>query len=333
MGKTPRPVFRIPIARNIMGLRFSILGFSQERALEIRATAGGKELRLDVIDLLLLSQVADFPNRSNVMKIIEEDKIFYWIAYSEMLEELPILCLKKQALRDRFDKLVTLGLLEKKTRKSNNMTFFRLTNLYEKLKYGAIIYNTEQGCVVNDGGVYSDTQGVCSGLHTISEDKYIKILKEKEYKEKERESHSHECSECDLFGEGISSVISMPTLEEKESKGAAKAERDAKFEDLWQMYERKGSKANAKKEFAKLTDAEIAQMQIHIPAYLQSRPEKRYRQDFERYIKNRTFNSVVYGAQNEVLYDPEAPNCSATHAQEEFKRQNEPVTISGVTYR
>lgn len=305
-----------------MGLRFSILGFSQERALEIRATEGGKEMKLDVIDLLLLSQVADFPNRSNVMKIIEEDKIFYWIAYSEMIEELPILCLKKQALRDRFDKLVTLGLLEKKTRKSNNMTFFRLTSLYEKLKYGAIIYNTEQGRVVNDGGVYSDTQGVCSGLHTISEDKYIKILKEKEYKEKERETHSHECSECDLFGEGVSSAISMPNLKE----------RDAKFEDLWQMYERKGSKANAKKEFAKLSDAEIGQMQAHIPAYLQSRPERRYRQDFERYIKHKTFNSVVYGAQNEVLYDPEARNCSATRPSE-FKRDNETVTISGITYR
>ena len=321
-----------------MGLRFSILGFSQERALEIRATEGGKELRLDIIDLLLLSQIADFPNRSNVMKIIEEDKIFYWIAYSEMLEELPLLRLKKQALRDRFDKLVTLGMLEKKTRKSNNMTFFRLTNLYEKLKYGAIVYDTERGCVVNDGGVYSDTQGVCSPLHTISEDKYIKILKEKEYKEKEREPHSGECSEGCLFDDGATSTITMQTTEEipygAKTDGPGKEERGGCFEDLWLMYERKGSKANAKKEFAKLTAEEIAAMQRHIPAYLQSRPEKQYRQDFERYIKYKTFNSVVYGRQNDILYDPDAPNTSATHTEaQKFSKADENLTMNGITYR
>ena len=146
-------------------------------------------------------------------------------------------------------------------------------------------------------------------------------------------THSDERSEGDLFDETETSTITMLSSEDKLPYTADKAERGEKFEDLWQLYERKGSKANAKKEFAKLTDAEIAQMQVHIPAYLQSRPEKRYRQDFERYIKNRTFNSVVYGAQNEVLYDPEADNCSATPAQEEFKKQNETVTISGVTYR
>lgn len=299
-----------------MGLRFSILGFAQERALEVRAMDGNRELRLDVTDLLLLNQIADFPNRSGVMKIIEDDKIYFWMAYSEIIGELPILNLKKQALRDRFDKLVMLGLLEKKIGKVGNMTFFRLTDQYESLKYDTLIYSTEKGDVLNDRGVYSDTQGVCSPLHTISINKYNNKELEKEiYKEKDV---------CD------NAPMLFPA-EHTESIAPAKAERDAKFEDLWQMYERKGSKANAKKEFAKLTDAEIGQMQAHIPAYLQSRPERRYRQDFERYIKNKTFSSVVYGMQNEVLYDPEAS--TMTPAQEEFTGNNESVTINGVTYR
>ena len=171
-----------------MGLRFSILGFSQERVIEVRAKDGDKELRLDVNDLLLLNQIADFPNRSSVMKIIEDEKIFYWIAYAEILGELPILNLKKQSIRDRFDKLVTLGLLEKRISKMNNMTFFRLTDMYEKLKYGSVIYDTERGCVVNEGGVYSDTQGVCSPLHTISINNNINTSKEKESIESSFES-------------------------------------------------------------------------------------------------------------------------------------------------
>jgi hypothetical protein len=106
------------------------------------------------------------------------------------------------------------------------------------------------------------------------------------------------------------------------------------FEDLWLMYERKGSKANAKKEFAKLTMQEMTMMRSHIPAYLQARPERQYRQDFERYIKHKTFNSVVYSKANEMLFDPESSDSSATHdAPQEYCKENETITINGVTYR
>lgn len=307
-----------------MGLRFSILGFSQERVLEVRATKEGKELKLDVADLLLLNQIADFPNRSSVMKIIEGEKIFFWLAYSEILEELPILNLKKQALRDRLDKLVVLGLIEKRTSKASNMTFFRLTEMYENLKYDTIVYDTERGCVVNDKGVYSDTQGVCSSLHTITINKYNNISKEKESKEKE-------VSEAEPM---LFSAKQATTIEYCNGCKPTTEELSKMFEDLWLMYERKGSKAAAKKEFAKLTEEEIAMMRSHIPAYLQSRPERQYRQDFERYIKHKTFTSVVYSKQNVMLFDPESASSSATHEEpQEFARENETLTINGITYR
>ena len=308
-----------------MGLRFSILGFSQERAVDVRAMNGEKEVRLDVIDLLLLNQIADFPNRSHVMKIIEGEKIFFWIAYTEMLGELPILRLKKQALRDRFDKLVLLGLLEKRHNKTNNMTFFRLTDMYETLKYDTIVYDTDKGCVVNDRGVYSDTEGVCSRLHTISVNKYNN-------KDIEKESNK-EKDVCDNVMPMLSPA-EHTNLTAPRNKNVSSGDVLQHFEDLWLAYERKGSKANAKKEFAKLTEDEIAAMRAHIPAYLQSRPERQYRQDFERYIKHKTFNSVVYSKQNEVLYDPEAGNTSATLTKpQEFAKSDETLTINGVTYR
>ena len=302
-----------------MGLRFSILGFSQERALDIKTTYNGKDLKLDVIDLLLMNHIADFPNRKHVMKIIEGDKIFFWMAYSVIIEELPILNLKKQALRDRFDKLVALGVLEKTTNRTNNMTFFRLTDLYENLKYDNLVYNFDGESVVNNRGVYSDTQGVCTQPHTITEYNNNNIPKEKEIsKEKE------------LFSDYD---ITMPSpAEHTECMGAA--DTAEQFEDLWLMYERKGSKANAKKEFAKLTADEIVAMQKHIPAYIESRPERQYRLDFERYIKHKTFNSVVYSKQNIMLYDPEAPNTSASQEKPtEFSESTENFTINGVSYR
>lgn len=279
---------------------------------------GTKEIRLDVIDLLLLNQIADFPNRGSIMKIIDDDKIFFWMSYNEILQELPILNLKKQALRDRFDKLVLLGLLEKRIGKVGNMTFFRLTDRYESLRYDMLSYGGDNESVFTDRGVYSNTQGVCSQIHTISEYNNNNISKEKEYKEKEL---------CDT-------VMLMPSpAEHTESKRTDEPTTDC-FEDLWQMYERKGSKANAKKEFAKLTMQEITMMRSHIPAYLQARPERQYRQDFERYIKHKTFNSVVYSKANEILFDPESSDSSATHdAPQEYQKENETITINGVTYR
>ena len=290
---------------------------------------GAKELRLDVIDLLLLNQIADFPNRKQAMKIIESDKIFFWMSYTEILEELPILNLKKQALRDRFDKLVTLGILEKTTNKTNNMTFFRLTDLYESLRYNTLSYGGDNESVFNDRGVYSNTQGVCSELHTISIYNNNNNIEKEIYKEKD--------FVCDHD-------MSMPTpAEHTECKGArnknvtSKAERDATFAELWRVYERKGSKANAKREFDKLTDEEIETMKLHIPAYMQARPERIYRLDFERYIKHKTFNSVVYDRSGSMLFDPETKISVAYHKTQDFEQDttqaNDSFTYNGVTYR
>ena len=150
---------------------------------------------------------------------------------------------------------------------------------------------------------------------------------------------SSEAEDGHLFGEDDSSTLTMLSSEDKlpyapSDAKPTKAMQDDCFEDLWLLYERKGSKANAKKEFAKLTEAEVEAMRKHIPAYLESRPERQYRQDFERYIKHKTFNSVVYSKQNTVLYDPEAINASVTYeAPQEFTQGTETITINGITYK
>ena len=105
----------------------------------------------------------------------------------------------------------------------------------------------------------------------------------------------------------------MPTLEENKltapcNKNVTSEEVAKNFEELWMLYERKGNKQIAKNEFAKLnpTEEEIAKMRRHIPAYIEAQPERKYRLDFERYIKRRTFDSVVYSKDNALLYDPDA---------------------------
>ena len=148
---------------------------------------------------------------------------------------------------------------------------------------------------------------------------------------------SDEGSDGCLFGDAENSTLTMLASEDKlpyAGRSGDAVPTEGEFEDLWLMYERKGSKANARKEFDKLTAEEIATMRCHIPAYIRSRPERQYRQDFERYIKHKTFTSVVYSKQNDILYDPDAPEVSATiEAVPEHSAEDTTITINGVIYR
>lgn len=124
---------------------------------------------------------------------------------------------------------------------------------------------------------------------------------------------SDEGSDRDLFSDADASALPMPTLVENKltaprNKNVTSEEAAQSFEELWMLYERKGNKQIAKNEFVKLnpTEEEIAKMRMHIPAYIEAQPEKKYRLDFERYIKRRTFDSVVYSKDNALLYDPDA---------------------------
>ena len=153
---------------------------------------------------------------------------------------------------------------------------------------------------------------------------------------------SDEGTDGRLFDDAETSTITMLSSEDKipyapRNKNVTSGEvakvMDEWFERLWKLYERKGNKAKAKKEFAKMCEEDAIVMYNHIPAYLQARPERQYRQDFERYIKNRTFLSVVYSKTNEILYDPEAKMSVTQETPQEFAKSNESLTINGVTYR
>jgi hypothetical protein len=122
-------------------MRYSILGFNQEKILSIKKVVKKNdkdvEIKLDVTDLLILQDIADFMNRNKVIKHTIDDKIYFSMQYQTILEDLPILTIQKQALADRIDKMSILGLLEKKVIKNQCGTFtaFRLGEQYENILY------------------------------------------------------------------------------------------------------------------------------------------------------------------------------------------------------
>ena len=118
-------------------MKYSIFGFSQELVVNLQKEQDGKIKKLDVADLLILRNIADFMNRGKIIKYTIDDKVYFSIQYSTIIEDLPILDIKKQALSDRLDKLVFLNLLEKVVVKNQSGTFvaFRLGVEYERLLY------------------------------------------------------------------------------------------------------------------------------------------------------------------------------------------------------
>ena len=81
-----------------------------------------------------------------------------------------------------------------------------------------------------------------------------------------------------------------------------KKESDELFEKCWIAYKRKGKKGKAKPYWDKLSQSEKESVLQHIKIYTSTR-ELQYQQDFERYLKDKTFLSVVV-SKNNVVYDP-----------------------------
>jgi len=84
-------------------MKYTLEGYSQEKA---------THLGLDLIDLTLLRYYADFQATDLMTEQEHNGKTFYWVKYSSVVEELPILGLNKESIGRRMMKLVDVGVLE-----------------------------------------------------------------------------------------------------------------------------------------------------------------------------------------------------------------------------
>lgn len=102
----------------------------------------------------------------------------------------------------------------------------------------------------------------------------------------------------------INTNISLPNTKDTDNKEKNKEEETNKelFEQCWIAYRRKGKKGKSKTYWDKLTQSEKDSVLQHIKIYTKTR-ELQYQQDFERYLRDKTFLSVVV-SKNNIVYDP-----------------------------
>lgn len=89
-------------------MKITIEGFSQ-----IELVKRG----LDLQDALILRYFVDFKESGNMYSEIVGTEKFYWVKYEELIENLPILNIKKDTLRRRFFKMAEIGILKQYTKK------------------------------------------------------------------------------------------------------------------------------------------------------------------------------------------------------------------------
>lgn len=110
---------------------------------------------------------------------------------------------------------------------------------------------------------------------------------------------SKEVEELKKENERLKEELNKLNNQEKEK---SKKEKDDYFEECWLAYNRKGSKKKSLEQWAKLTADEKAKVLPHIKAYVSNR-EKQYQKDFERYLRDRTFESIVVN-KDSIVFDP-----------------------------
>ena len=105
-----------------------------------------------------------------------------------------------------------------------------------------------------------------------------------------------------------------------------KKEKDNSFEEVWVAYRRKGSKKKSLDQWNKLSLKDKENVKRHIPIYVESVSEVKFQRDFERYLRDKVFNNVLYDRFGFVLFDPDVETTTK-------ETKNDKLIIGGVEYK
>lgn len=124
-------------------MKDKILGFEQEEAVR---------LGIDLTDIVIIDTIRQKFKSDTTEKREIDGKMYVWVNYSNIIDWLPVLGLKKRALAARLNRLCEKGVLKKAyLKEEGSFTFFRLVEKGEGLSS-----KLQGGCNQNDKGVVTE---------------------------------------------------------------------------------------------------------------------------------------------------------------------------------
>lgn len=138
-------------------MKYNVLGFYQPRAVELGLCSD---------DLLVLRWFVDFAGTPKMRTMIIDNQIYYWVNYSTVLEELPILRISKQTLyKKHFTNLCNANvLIHKQVKDGGNFSYYCYGINYETLVY---LQSEEDPLVKNNDLMSKSTKGSVEMYQTL----------------------------------------------------------------------------------------------------------------------------------------------------------------------
>lgn len=254
-------------------MKYTIHGFSQQEAVKFKKIVldkndKEKEIRIDCTDLLILRWFVDFYPK--MMKVEIEGVQYAWVQYQKILQDLPLLDIKKQALFDRLQKLCEFKILKHKTVKVNGtFSYYGFGEMY------GVLIDTEYSQIQE--GEYSTNEGVC-----------IQPSKG-EYSTNEQINNS---------------IKDTSSKNDKSIKDTILDE----FETLWKLYPRKLGKDKALKAYIKARKGNeiFEQVKQGIKAYCEYIKREKVKTEFIKHGST-YFNGNCWNDEYEVKQDQQEP--------------------------
>lgn len=193
-------------------MKYEVLGFYQQRAVELGLCSD---------DLLVLRWFVDFAGTKKMQSMIIDNQIYYWVNYSTVLKELPILKISKQTLyKKHFNNLCNANvLIHKQIKEGGNFSYYCYGINYETLVY----LQSDDPLVKNTDLVSNSTKGCVEIEQTLVSKSTKQRLN--------------------------NNIINIQDNNKEKDKEKEKADWESMFETLWSKYPRKENKILAKKTF------------------------------------------------------------------------------------
>lgn len=113
-------------------MKYSIL-INQKLAID-------NNLNIDIIDLAIFEYIKDFCHSREIQKMMENEKVYYWISYQKIIDDMPILGIKtKDSVYRRLKKLVSLWIIEEN---KNNAKLWRSYFCFWE-NYDTLVFKTD----------------------------------------------------------------------------------------------------------------------------------------------------------------------------------------------
>lgn len=137
-------------------MKYSVMGFSQEKIMQLNNSG----CNIDITDLAILSWLEKIANSPNTVKEVKENKVFFWVKYQALLDDMPILNIKKRMLYARLQKMVDAGILLHESKKAGGTySFYAFSDVYNGL-----VFSEQRG-----QNIFDPVQNIADGLQKNAE--------------------------------------------------------------------------------------------------------------------------------------------------------------------